>query len=88
MITKDKKTKAISKVQKHDKDTGSSAVQVALLTENIESLVAHLKKHPKDIHSRKGLLGMVSRRQKTLKYLAAKDNKTYKDVIKKVGLKK
>ncbi len=88
MITKDKKTKAITKVQKHDKDTGSSAVQVSLLTENIESLVSHLKKHPKDNHSRKGLLGMVSRRQKTLKYLAKSDEKTYKEVLKKVGLKK
>jgi small subunit ribosomal protein S15 len=88
MITKTQKAKVISGVQTHDKDTGSPAVQAALLTKDIESLVEHLKAHPKDNHSRRGLLGRVAQRQKTLKYLSKKDPKVYSATIKKLGLKK
>ena len=88
MLTKIKKAKAIKEVQVHDTDTGSPEVQVSLLSKNIDALAAHLKKHPKDNHSRKGLLGMVSDRQKALKYLSKKDPKRYASVTKKLGLKK
>ncbi|MFA5736712.1 MAG: 30S ribosomal protein S15 [Candidatus Paceibacterota bacterium] len=69
MITKKKKENIIKKVRKHDKDTGSSEVQVSLLTERIAELADHLKKHPKDSHSRRGLLKLVADRRSHLKYL-------------------
>lgn len=86
------KTKAKSKIIKehkiHDTDTGSVEVQVAILSEQIELLAKHLKKHTKDNHSRRGLLGMVSKRKRLLKYLAKEDEKRYNSLIKKIGLKK
>ncbi len=88
MLTKRQKTKAIKEVQTHDTDTGSPESQVALLTKKIDELAKHLKKNPKDNHSRKGLLGMVADRQAQLRYLAKKSEKRYKALIKKVGLKK
>lgn len=88
MLTKTKKAKIIKDVQVHDKDTGSPEVQIALLTKNIDALAAHLKKNPKDNHSRRGLLGMVAERQKTLKYLAKKDPKRHAVVVKKLDSKK
>ena len=88
MLTKTKKAKIIKDVQVHDKDTGSPEVQVALLTKNIDALATHLKKNPKDNHSRRGLLGMVAERQKTLKYLAKKDPKRHATVVKKLDSKK
>lgn len=87
MLTKTKKQKAIKGVQKHVKDTGSTPVQIAILTKEIDELSKHLKKHQGDNHSRRGLLGKVSERQKLLKYLAKNDPKSYKSVLKKVGLK-
>ena len=72
----------------HEKDTGSASVQVALLSEQIEVLSAHLKKHQKDNHSRRGLLKMVSKRKKLLEYLSKKNEATYKSLIKKLGLRK
>ena len=69
-------------------DTGSPEVQVALLTEKINQLTEHLKIHKKDIHSRRGLLGMVSKRRRLLYYLQKKDLKRYQEVIKKLGLNK
>jgi len=84
----DKKQKVIEKFKTHKKDTGSTEVQIALLTEEINSLLEHLKKHHKDLHSKKGLLKMVSDRKKLLKYLKLKDENKYKELIKKVGLKK
>jgi len=72
----------------HEKDTGSASVQVALLSEQIDILSAHLKKHPKDNHSRRGLLKMVSKRKKLLEYLAKKNEIIYKSLIKKLGLRK
>lgn len=77
----------MKKVQKHEKDTGSSAVQVALLTEQIAQLTKHLKKNKKDFHSRRGLLQMVADRRSHLKYLEKKDKKSYDSLVKKLELK-
>lgn len=88
MISKTKKAKAIKEVAKHATDTGSSEVQVAILTKRIEELASHLKDHKKDIHSRRGLLSMVANRQKHLKYLAKNQPKNYSALLKKLELKK
>ncbi len=88
MLTKRKKENAIKDAQRHDTDTGSPESQVALLTRQIDELSKHLKKHKKDFHSRRGLLQMVADRRKHLKYLEKKDEKTYKALTKKLGLKK
>lgn len=69
-------------------DTGSPEVQVALLTEKITKLAEHLKAHKKDVHSRRGLLGMVSKRRRLLYYLLKKDTKRYNEISKKIGLSK
>ncbi len=88
MLTKTQKTRAMKVVQKHDTDTGSASVQVALLTKQIGELALHLKKHLKDKHSRRGLLQMVADRRSHLKYLEKSDKKEYNKVIKSLGLKK
>ena len=87
-MKQDKKQSIIEEYKTHKKDTGSPEVQVALLTEEIHILLDHLKEHHKDVHSKRGLLKMVSERRKLLKYLKTKDEKRYKILIKKVGLKK
>lgn len=69
-------------------DTGSSEVQVALLTHNINKLQGHFKDHKKDHHSRRGLLRMVSQRRKLLDYLKSKDVERYQDLIKRLGLRR
>jgi small subunit ribosomal protein S15 len=88
MLKRKEKDKIIKKSKVHDKDTGSPDVQVSLLTEEIKGLLSHLKQHPKDVHSKRGLLKMVSKRKKLLKYLKKESLKRYKAVIKKAGLKK
>lgn len=88
MLTKRVKENALSKGQRHDKDTGSAEAQVSLLTRKIEELSQHLRKHKKDFHSRRGLLQMVANRRKHLKYLQRKDNKAYEALIEKLGLKR
>jgi len=88
MLTKRKKTAAIKSTQDHKDDTGSASVQAAILNKKIDELAKHLKKNPKDIHSRKGLLGMVSKRMTTLKYLKKSNPKKHKEVIDTLGLKK
>jgi len=88
MLTKRKKENATKELKRHDADTGSPEVQVALLTKQIDELSKHLKKHKKDFHSRRGLLQMVADRRKHLKYLERNDEKGYKSVIKKLDLKK
>lgn len=88
MLTKTQKARVTKAVQKHDTDTGSAAVQVALLTKKISELAAHLKKHQKDKHSRRGLLQMVADRRTHLKYLEKSNKKEYAKVIKTLGLKK
>ena len=88
MLTKRKKENAIKEVRRHDSDTGSPEAQVSILTKQIEDLSKQLKKNHKDFHSRRGLLQMVADRRKHLKYLERKDEKAYKALIKKLGLKK
>ncbi|MCL0054071.1 30S ribosomal protein S15, partial [Dehalococcoidia bacterium] len=73
MLDGDTKARIIKEYQRNDKDTGSAEVQVAVLTENIKQLTNHLQTHKKDVHSRRGLLGMVSQRRRLLKYLDAED---------------
>ena len=73
---------------KNNADTGSTEVQVALLTKKINELSEHFKIHKKDHHSRRGLLGMINNRRKLLKYLKGKNEKGYQELIKKLGLRK
>jgi small subunit ribosomal protein S15 len=88
MLTPEEKEKLIKKYKIHDLDTGSPEVQIALLTEEIKRLILHLKKHPKDFHSKRGLLKMVGKRRRLLSYLKEEDEKRYNSLIKKIGLKK
>ena len=88
MLTPEEKTKIIKKYELHKLDTGSPEVQIALLCEEIKRLLSHLKKHSKDIHSRRGLLAMVARRRKLLSYLNKESSKRYANILKKTGLKK
>lgn len=88
MLKKTKKKKIIEEFKIHEKDTGSADVQAAILTEQIEALTKHLKKHTKDNASRRGLLKMVSKRKKLIDYLQKEDEKRYKSLVKKLGLKK
>ena len=87
MLTKTKKTDLIKSYQVHSDDTGSSEVQAALLTEQIKKLASHLKKHPKDYHSRRGLLKMVSKRKRHLDYLKKTSVRRYNALVKKLSLK-
>jgi len=87
-LTTKEKTKVIEKFRVHEKDTGSSEVQVAVLTEEISHLTDHLKKNLKDNHSRRGLLGMVAQRKKLLDYIKEEDPRRYLRLIKKLGLKR
>ena len=88
MLKKEKKIKIVKEHGIHEKDTGSSDVQIALLSEEIDSLVSHLKDHPKDLHSKRGLIRMVIKRKKLLAYLKKESEKRYSAIIKKIGLKK
>jgi small subunit ribosomal protein S15 len=87
-LTQKEKSKVIEKFQRHEKDTGSSEVQIAVLTEEITRLTEHLKTHRKDFHSRKGLLGMVAQRKKFLDYLKETNVRRHNKVVKKLGLKR
>jgi len=88
MLTPEEKQKIIEKYKLHKADTGSADVQIALLTEEIKRLLGHLKKHPKDQHSRRGLLKMVIKRKRLLKYLEKESKRRYNAILKKIGLKK
>ena len=88
MLKKEAKTKIVKEHAIHEKDTGSCDVQIGLLTQEMEALVAHLKDHPKDLHSKRGLIRMVIKRKKLLAYLEQEDEKRYKEIVKKIGLKK
>ncbi len=87
MLKKTKKQTAIKKVQMHDKDNGSSPAQIAILTERIESLSSHLKKHKQDNHSRRGLIKMVADRRTHMKFLERKNKSAYDKVTKALALK-
>lgn len=88
MLSTKSKTKLIAKYGSHERDTGSTEVQAAVLSEEIRKLALHLKQHPKDNHSRRGLLGMVARRKKLLDYLKASDPKRHVALAKRLGLKR
>ena len=84
MLATKKKQSVIKKSQTHEKDTGSSKVQVAILSAKIDELAKHLKKHKKDNHSRRGLIKMVADRRKHLKYLERKNKSEYEAAIKEI----
>jgi small subunit ribosomal protein S15 len=88
MLSKDRKTEIIDRFKKHEVDTGSSEVQIGLLTERINVLTEHLKTHSKDHHSRRGLLMMVGHRRRLLDYLAREDVERYRTVVKDLGLRR
>ena len=88
MIRKEEKTAVIEANRTHENDTGSPEVQVAILTARIQQLTEHLREHPHDNHSRRGLLKMVGKRRKMLDYLAKKDIERYRALIAKLGLRK
>ena len=86
-LKKDTKTEIITNHMTHDDDTGSPEVQIALLTEKIKKLTEHLKEHPQDDHSPRGLLQMVGKRRRLLRYLTHKDANRYQAVLEKLNLK-
>ncbi|PJA89188.1 MAG: 30S ribosomal protein S15 [Candidatus Moranbacteria bacterium CG_4_9_14_3_um_filter_33_15] len=86
-LTSKQKEKATKEVKRHEKDNGSPEYQIALFTEKIKKLTTHLKKNKKDFHSKRGLLRMVSKRRKLMDYLKNVNERAYKSVIKKLGLK-
>ena len=88
VLTNEDKKKIIEQFKIHEKDTGSSKVQVALLTKRINDLTDHFKAHPKDHHSRRGLLKMVGQRRRFLNYLKKRDPAQYKALIQELGLRK
>lgn len=87
-MTKERKSEILKSYARADKDTGSVEVQVALLTERINELTEHLKVHKKDNHSRRGLLIMVGKRKRLLRYLESKDVERYRELISKLNLRK
>ena len=87
MISTEKKTATIKSVQLHKTDTGSSATQVAVATERIKELTEHLKVNKKDFMARRGLLQLVGRRKRLLKYIASKDGQAYLDLKKKLSIR-
>ncbi|MGB9608307.1 MAG: 30S ribosomal protein S15 [bacterium] len=86
-LLKEEKEKIISEFARHEKDTGSVEVQIALLTRRINKLSQHLREHHKDYHSRRGLLMMVGKRRRLLNYLAKQDPEKYREVVKKLRLR-
>jgi small subunit ribosomal protein S15 len=88
MLTKEKKGKIIADYRASDADTGSPEVQIAILTNRINDLTGHLKVHPKDHSSRRGLLKMVGTRSSLLKYVSKKDIGRYRKIISRLGLRK
>ena len=86
-ITKDIKKNLISKFAVNDKDTGSTKIQIAILSERIKNLTEHFKEHKYDNHSKTGLITMVNKRKKLLKYLSDKDNQEYKNIIKELKIR-
>ena len=87
-LTKDKKAELVGKYGRGDADTGSTEVQVALLTERINELTEHLRTHSKDHHSRRGLLMLVGQRRRLLGYLQKKDIEGYRELIRELGLRR
>ena len=88
VLVKEKKKDIIESFKIHTRDTGSAEVQIALLSERINTLSEHFKSHKKDFHSRRGLLMLVGRRRRLLAYLKKKDVKKYEEVLEKLNLRK
>ncbi|MFK2825041.1 30S ribosomal protein S15 [Bacillus sp. B190/17] len=87
-LTQERKNEIINQYKTHESDTGSPEVQIAVLTEQINTLNGHLRTHKKDHHSRRGLLKMVGRRRNLLSYLRNKDVQRYRELIQKLGLRR
>lgn len=87
-LTTEEKNAIIKEFQTHEGDTGSSQVQIAILTHEIKRITEHLKQHPKDYHTRRGLIKKVYRRRHLLDYLSKKDIAAYRDIIKKLGIRR
>lgn len=88
MLTKRVKSRVIGEFKTHEKDTGSANVQIAMLSRQVDELAAHLKKNPKDNHSRRGLLKMVSKRRKLMAYLKKHEPSVYEKLAKRLELKR
>lgn len=88
MLATEKKQEIINEFKKHDSDTGSPEVQIAILTERITYLTEHFKIHKKDHHSRRGLLKLVGQRRRLLDYLKSRDLDRYKKVIERLGIRR
>jgi small subunit ribosomal protein S15 len=88
VLTPERKAEIVKEFGKSEADTGSPEVQIALLSARIEYLTEHFKSHPKDHHSRVGLLKLVGQRKQLLSYLRSKDVQRYRDIIAKLGLRK
>lgn len=88
MISTDKKAAAIKSAQTHKDDTGSPSAQVAVLTERIKELTEHLQANKHDFMARRGLLQMVGKRRRLLRYIAKHDSKAYLELIKKLGIRR
>lgn len=87
-LTKEEKQAIVKEFATSENDTGSAEVQIAILTKEIKNLTEHLKEHKHDYHSNRGLLKKVGQRRNMLQYLAKKDIQSYRNVIKKLGLRK
>ena len=87
-LQKAQKDDIVESYRTHDTDTGSPEVQIALLTERINGLIEHLREHPHDHHSRRGLLKLVGRRRRLLAYLNGKDSDRYRTLIARLGLRR
>ena len=87
-LTKEEKQKIVKKYARKDGDTGSAEVQIAILSKEISELTEHLKEHKHDYHSRRGLLMKVGHRRSLLNYLMKKDVTRYREIVKKLGLRK
>ena len=87
MITKERKAELVKLYGKDENDTGSAAVQVAILTDRIRELTEHMKMHKKDFHTRRGLLMLVGKRRRLLSYIKAGDIEAYRNLIKELGIR-
>lgn len=86
-VSKERKAELVAQYGKGDKDSGSAEVQVALLTERIKGLTEHMKVHPKDFHTRRGLLMLVGKRRRLLSYIKARNIEEYRALIKSLGIR-
>ena len=87
MVTKERKAELIAQYGKDERDSGSAAVQVAILTERIRELTEHMKSHKKDFHTRRGLLMLVGKRRRLLSYIKRNDVEAYRALIKSLGIR-